>query len=135
MYGEYGEDVVESDPELDQAILNLIDSVDPLDLFSRCVAPGIVGENYDEIKKAIVLLLVAQRDINKRTRLHMLIHGPPGTGKTEILLWLREWGALFINAEYTSAVGLAGDARGADLTPGLLAEGDGMVLALSLIHI
>lgn len=59
-------------------------------------------------------------------RLHEILIGGPGTGKTELLTWHREKiGGTFINSELTSKVGLVGDARGNEITPGLLAQCDG----------
>lgn len=74
-------------------------------------------------------MLVTQGDALLRNRLHMLLSGPPGTGKTEFLLWMREFlGGILINAELTSKVGLTGDARGGMIKPGLLADYDGNIV-------
>lgn len=48
---------------------------------------------------------------------------------TEFLLWMREHlQGIMINAEFTSKVGLVGDARGNTIKPGLLADYDGNVI-------
>ena len=57
--------------------------------------------------------------------------GPPGCGKTEILLWFnRHLNAHFVNAEFTTKVGLSADARGGEVTPGVLAEADGGIICI-----
>ena len=117
--------------QLDQLFTDLVRTKDPLKYFSKFLFPEIIGKQYDPIRKAVLLMLATQRDRRKRTRLHILIVGKPGCGKTEILLWMhRKLNAYFVNAEYVSKVGLAGDARGREVTPGALAEADGMILAI-----
>jgi Predicted ATPase involved in replication control, Cdc46/Mcm family len=101
----------------------------PLKL-SKFIASNLQGEQYEFVRKAILLTAVSE-DRVARGRIHTLLVGAPGSGKTEILLWLKQHlGAYFVNAEYASKVGLAGDARGAMITPGVLAEADGMILAI-----
>jgi len=109
----------------------IIKEHDPLEYFSRYIAPEVVGEQYEPIKKAILLSLATHYDKAKRTRIHVLLVGPPGTAKTEILkfLHLKLWAAL-VNGEYASKVGLTGDARGKEVTPGLLAQYDGNVVCI-----
>lgn len=71
------------------------------------------------------MILATQNDMHTRNRAHMLLIGLPGTGKTEICLWMREHlQGIMINAELTSKVGLVGDARGNQITPGLLSDAD-----------
>ena len=117
--------------QLNQLFEEVIKNYDPLDFFKDYLFPEIQGEQYEFVRKAILLSLATHYDERKRTRLHVLIVGPPGTAKSEILLWLRDnLGAYFVDSQYTSKVGLAGDARGKEITPGALAEADGNVLAL-----
>jgi len=53
------------------------------------------------------------------------------TGKTEFLLWVREnLEGVLINAELTSKVGLVGDARGNEITPGFLNQCDGNIVLI-----
>ena len=102
-----------------------------LNVLSKFLFPEIVGDQYDEIRKAVLLSLITHYDRKRRTRIHVLIIGPPGTGKTEILKWLHtKLGAAFVNGEYVSKVGLTADARGRMVTPGLLAEHDGNVVCI-----
>ena len=117
--------------QLNEIFTEIVNTSDPLETFSRYLFPEIVGEQYDDVRKAVLLMLATQRDMRKRTRIHVLLVGAPGSGKTEILLWLnRKLNAYFINAEHASKVGLAGDARGKEITPGALNEAHGMVMCI-----
>ena len=123
-----GDDI---ESEIDKLFTEVLEQTDPLEFFSKYLFPEIVGEQYEPIRKAILLMLATHSDMRKRTRIHVLLVGPPGSGKTEILLWLnRKLGAYFVNAEHASKVGLAGDARGKEVTPGALAEAHGSVMCI-----
>jgi len=125
------EEIEEYEDEIDRLMGNLVNKVDPLEFFSKYMFPEIIGEQYNDVRKAALLMLASQRDLRKRTRIHILLVGPPGCGKTEILLWMqRKLRAYFINAEYASKIGLAGDARGKEVTPGALAEAHGGIIAI-----
>jgi len=104
---------------------------DPIEVFSRYLFPEIVGEQYDFVRKAVLLMLVTQYDTAKRNRIHILLVGEPGCGKTEILSWVaQKFYGIFVNAEHTSKVGLTGDARGKEVVPGVLAEAHGRILCI-----
>ena len=103
---------------------------DPIDYLSKYLFPELQGDQYEPVRRAVLLSLVSHRDHRKRNRIHVLVHGMPGCGKTEILLWLRDkMGAVF-TTKHTSEVGLIGDARGKELEPGALAEADGNLLCI-----
>ena len=57
-------------------------SKNPLDSLSRHIAPQLVGDEWYWIRRAVLLLLVTQNDAHVRSRLHILLSGPPGTGKS-----------------------------------------------------
>ena len=117
------------DNEIKSELENLIKSIDPLEYFSKFVVPQ--GEFSDVIRKAILLMLVSD-DISGRNRgrLHMLLAGEPGTGKSMIIDWLQDE----FNAEYTDAntskAGMVGDARGKELTEGALAKAHRGILVI-----
>ena len=101
----------------------------PLEYLSKYICPYLVGNEWDAIRKCTLLMLVTHKDTLTRTRLHMLLVGLPGTGKTEFMLWMQEnIGGVFINADLTSKVGLVGDARGLKIKPGLLADCHGHLI-------
>lgn len=109
--------------------LREISEGDPLSFLAPKICPYLIGREWEWIRKAMLLMMVTQRDTHTRSRLHMIISGLPGTGKSEFLLYVREHlQGVLINAELTSKVGLVGDARGNDITPGLLANLSGHVL-------
>lgn len=103
----------------------------PLDCLSQFICPHLVGSEWMDIRKATLLMLLTQNDSVTRMRLHVLLVGSAGTGKTEKLLWWREnLDAVMINGELASKTGLVGDARGNRVTPGLLADYDGNVVCI-----
>lgn len=117
--------------QLNQIFTEIVNTQDVLEFFSKYLFPEIVGEQYEDVRKAVLLTLASHRDLRKRTRIHVLLIGAAGCGKSEILLWLKnKLGAYFVNAEHASKVGLAGDARGKEITPGALAEAHGMLMAI-----
>jgi len=90
---------------------------------SRFIFPELQGKVWKNIRKAVLLLLATQYDMRKRTRIHVLMIGEEGTGKTEALRWIRsKISTFFAHGEHASKVGLVGDARGIEITAGLLAD-------------
>jgi len=101
----------------------------PFSYLPKYVAPHLVGPEWYWIRRALLMMLVTQSNAKTRIRLHMLLVGPPGTGKTEFMLWYRKhMHGMLINAELATKVGLVGDARGNKITPGLLADCDGSIV-------
>jgi len=91
------------------------------------ISPHLVGKEWEDIRKSGLLMLVSELDTSKtRHRMHELLIGRPGTGKTEMMLWWREkLQGILINGEFVSKAGLTGDARGKNVTKGLLSEYNG----------
>ncbi|RLE65011.1 MAG: hypothetical protein DRJ38_04535 [Thermoprotei archaeon] len=122
---------VEHTQEMYESFEEIVSKTDPLEYFSKLLFPEILGDQYEPIRKAVLLSLATHYDRGRRTRIHVLIIGPPGTAKTEILKWISsKLGAAFINGEYVSKVGLTGDARGKQVTPGILADYDGHIVCI-----
>jgi len=99
------------------------------DYLAHLIAPHLQGEQYQTIRKAILLVLASQSDIGThRARLHCLLWGEPGTAKTEIIRWIDMYLAPhgihteYIDALRMSKVGLTVDARGKEPTPGALVK-------------
>jgi len=101
----------------------------PLDFFSSHICPYLVGEQWDIIRKCALLMGVTTDRPHLRMRLHILLCGGPGTGKSELLNWWQQkMDGVLINSELTSKTGLVGDARGKTIHPGVLAQCHGKVL-------
>ncbi len=101
----------------------------PLEFFSKHICPYLVGTQWDIVRKCSLLMGVTTDRPNLRMRLHILLCGGPGTGKSEFLGWWRQkMKGVIVNSELTSKTGLVGDARGKTIHPGLLAQSNGSVL-------
>jgi DNA replicative helicase MCM subunit Mcm2 (Cdc46/Mcm family) len=108
---------------------NIISRENPLEFLSKHICPYLVGTQWDIIRKCALLLGVTNDRPNMRMRLHILLCGGPGTGKSEFLgWWQQKMNGFLINSELTSKTGLVGDARGKKIHPGLLAQCNGNVL-------
>jgi len=107
----------------------IIAKENPVEFLSKHICPYLVGTQWDIIRKCALLLGVTNDRPNLRMRLHILLVGGPGTGKSEFLSWWQQkMNGVLINSELTSKTGLVGDARGKTIHPGLLAQCNGSVL-------
>ncbi|MBS3749297.1 MAG: ATP-binding protein [Candidatus Thermoplasmatota archaeon] len=107
----------------------IISKENPLDFLSKHICPYLVGSQWDIIRKCALLMAVTNDRAHVRMRLHLLLYGEPGSGKTEFLSWWQQkMNGKLINSELTSKIGLVGDARGKTITPGLLSRYSGHVL-------
>jgi DNA replicative helicase MCM subunit Mcm2 (Cdc46/Mcm family) len=107
----------------------IVSKENPLEFFSNHICPYLVGTQWDVIRKCSLLMGVTTDRPNLRMRLHILLCGGPGTGKSEFLNWWQEkMHGILVNSELTSKTGLVGDARGKKIHPGLLARSHGSVL-------
>jgi DNA replicative helicase MCM subunit Mcm2 (Cdc46/Mcm family) len=110
---------------------NIIAKENPLEFLSKHICPYLVGIQWDIIRKCALLMGVTNDRPNMRMRLHILLCGGPGTGKSEFLSWWQQkMDGILVNSELTSKTGLVGDARGKTIYPGLLAQSNGSVLLL-----
>jgi DNA replicative helicase MCM subunit Mcm2 (Cdc46/Mcm family) len=106
---------------------------DPVNYLSKMIAPHLVGNEWNTIRKTSLLSLASYglQKTKRKRRLHTLLLGKPGTGKTEIMLWWQDnLQGIMVNSENTSKTGLVGDARGGEITPGLLVQFDGNFVLL-----
>jgi len=86
----------------------------------------------ERARKAVLLVAASNADKNGiRGRLHVLLHGPPGTGKTALRDWCKHAipGAQGIGSK-SSEAGLKGDASGGEFTPGALTLAHGSMLCI-----
>ena len=109
----------------------IISRENPLEFLSKHICPYLVGTQWDIIRKCSLLMGVTRDRPNLRMRLHILLCGAPGTGKSEFLGWYQQkMDGVLINSELTSKTGLVGDARGKTIHPGLLAQCNGHILLM-----
>lgn len=92
---------------------------DMLDYWYPAINPKIVG--MDDIKRAVVLSIASHGDYyGDRGRIHILLHGDPGTAKSMFTDWLVfKQGAVGASMR-TSQVGLTADASGNEVVLGVL---------------
>lgn len=101
---------------------------DPLDYWANKICPAIEGM---EGPKKSCLLSLASGNIEEglRNRIHTLLVGPPGTGKTRVRNWIKNKIGAYGAGPKSSKAGLKYDARGSG-TPGLLTQAHREVLVL-----
>lgn len=107
----------------------VISKEEPLNFLSKHICPFLVGSQWDIIRKCALLMAVTNDRAHIRMRLHLLLYGEPGSGKSEFLTWWQQkMNGKLINSELTTKIGLVGDARGKTIHPGLLAQYSGNIL-------
>jgi len=115
------------------AYFEKIKQSNPLSFLSQFICPQLVGTEWDLIRQCSLLLSVSRNTVENHNRmgLAILLTGGPGTGKTEFLnFWRTHFDGVMINAEYASKCGLTADARGNEITPGLLAQSNGHIVCI-----
>lgn len=90
-----------------------------LERLTRHVAPHVYG--LDRAKQALLLALASPSfDHHTRGRIHVLLHGPPGTAKTELLLWAAKLARTSVYSPRLTEAGLTVNLRTGE--PGALAR-------------
>jgi len=108
------------DPELIEQFEKLLsDGTDMLDYWNKWINPKIEG--MAPVKKALLLSMASHGDkFGDRGRIHVLMHGDPGSAKSQLMNWIvYQIGAKFCS-QRTSKVGLTADASGDEITLGAL---------------
>lgn len=122
----------EFDPELIEQFEGWVadPEIDVVDKLWPYVHPSMA--NRERARRAVLIALASSGDkAGQRGRCHVLMVGPPGTGKTE----LRDWARYHIENAHgvgpkSSEAGLKGDASGDELDKGALAMAHGGVLGI-----
>jgi len=123
-----GGEEMEEEREIEELLKQLIEKHDALSYFSSLICPRLEG--YETVKKAVLLMLVSDDIGQNRGRIHILLGGEPGTGKSVLIDWLvDEFDALYSDPN-TTRVGLTADASRGNLSPGLLAKANGKILCI-----
>ena len=108
------------DPELIEQFEKLLsDGTDMLDYWNKWINPKIEG--MAPVKKALLLSMASHGDkFGDRGRIHVLMHGDPGSAKSQLMNWIvYQIGAKFCS-QRTSKVGLTADASGDEIVLGAL---------------
>ena len=97
------------------------------------VFPSISG--YNDVKTCLLCLLANQWDGKNRERLHILLYGKPGCGKTALMEPLeKNWGAIYLSMD-PSGASLKGDSRKEDNGAKILNQADGRVVCIDDIEL
>lgn len=133
------DEIEEQEAEVEQEPVNvddykgkfeeLIGKHDMLDYWARFINPKVTG--LERVKKALLLSVASINDkFGDRGRIHVLMHGDPGTAKSELMMWLHHYlGARFATHRASDA-GLMGGASGNEIVMGALPRADGHVICI-----
>ena len=103
--------------------------VDGLNYWAQFINPKVSSMLTQ--KKAILLSLVSLDDrYGDRHRIHTLLYGDPGTAKSELREWVSYKLGIPSCGHRSTDVGLTGDARGSEITPGALPRAHGGALTI-----
>lgn len=119
------------DPDVVDKFEELVasDDYDPVNHWSERINPKLV--DLERVKKAALLSIASHGDqYGDRGRVHVLLEGEPGTGKSALRMWLATKLGAGSTSQRTTDVGLTGDARGDEITPGALPQNDKGVLTV-----
>lgn len=90
--------------------------------------PNVSG--YSDVKLSLMCMMANPYDGERRERIHVLLHGKPGCGKTALMEPLEaNWGALYLSMDPSSA-SLKGDGRKDDHGIKKLHQYDGGIVCI-----
>jgi DNA replication licensing factor MCM5 len=121
--------------EEEQEFLEMSRRPDLYQVFARCIAPSIYGN--DDIKKAIACLLmggskkILPDGMKLRGDINVLLLGDPGTAKSQLLKFVEKVSpiAIYTSGKGSSAAGLTASVQRDHTTREFYLEGGAMVLA------
>lgn len=121
--------------EEEQEFLEMSRRPDLYDVFARCIAPSIYGNQ--DIKKAIACLLlggskkILPDGMKLRGDINVLLLGDPGTAKSQLLKFVEKVApiAIYTSGKGSSAAGLTASVQRDTTTREFYLEGGAMVLA------
>lgn len=100
---------------------------------SKLLFPDVSG--YDDVKIALLCLLANQWDGKHRERIHILLYGKPGCGKTVLMEPLEKtWDALYLSTD-PSGASLKGDGRKDDGGIKMANQYDGGIITIDDIEL
>jgi DNA replicative helicase MCM subunit Mcm2 (Cdc46/Mcm family) len=115
--------------ELKEEFRKLAESEDMIEHWYQSINPKVVG--MDDVKRAVLLAIASHGDkFGDRGRLHVLMHGDPGTTKSMITDWLVFHLDAVGASMRTSHVGLTADASGDELVLGALPKANDSISCL-----
>jgi len=102
---------------------------DMVEYWAACINPKIEGLLH--VKKAALLCIASGNDHHgDRGRIHLLMHGAPGSAKTQVARWIAlKLGGHFCS-QRTSRVGLTGSGAGGAIVPGALPRAHNSILSI-----
>jgi len=121
------------DGEYIDSILSITRKYDATETLSRVFCPEYIGRQ--DVKRGMLCMLSSPLDTRyHRERIHILLHGYPGCGKTVFLEHLKHnWGAHLSTAD-PRASSLKGDARRTDLGSQIFRQYSGYPVCLDDIE-
>lgn len=118
--------------ELEFQIREYVQQPNAVPTLADLMFPGVSG--YTDVKIGMMCMLVNQWDNTARDRIHILLYGKPGTGKTILMEPLeKNHGALYISMD-ASAASLRGDGRKDDHGAKIFNECDGEIICIDDIE-
>jgi DNA replicative helicase MCM subunit Mcm2 (Cdc46/Mcm family) len=101
-----------------QSFRNILKENDALDYWLEAIAPKIVG--MEKQKRAILVSLASTEDrYESKNRIHVLLWGPPETGKSKLAYIVKRLGGGWVGSR-SSEVGLTADCSKNEMTLGAL---------------
>lgn len=115
--------------ELEQKLIEIVTNNEhTVSDICELLFPAVSG--YSDVKLSLMCMMANPYDGERRERIHVLMHGKPGCGKTALMEPLeKNWGALYLSMDPTSA-SMKGDGRKDDHGIKKLNQYDGGIVCI-----